>query len=200
MRQSSAVCLSPRARRGRLGDFGIVHIRVWLPGSPKQVLVDPRQVSLVPRHGRFLRVGGLIQVCRLARRRPILFEADAHPLHRHAGHLRRRVRKCRCSRRYRRARNASGPPLLHFPWHAQLSRLHMSSWRSCWRGVLAAPRTAKFMLEKPFFLVSVWDPFSSTTYAFLNLHTLPNFSHCTHRGKSGSHLIFFSRHVRHACR
>lgn len=38
----------------------------------------------------------------------------------------------------------------------------------------------------------------STTYAFLNLHTLPNFSHCMHRGKSGSHLIFFSRQVRHA--
>ena len=36
------------------------------------------------------------------------------------------------------------------------------------------------------------------SYAFLNLQMRPNFSHCTHRGKSGSHLIFFSRHVIHA--
>lgn len=35
----------------------------------------------------------------------------------------------------------------------------------------------------------------TNTYAVVNLHSFPHFSHCTHLGSAGSHLIFFSRHV-----
>lgn len=36
------------------------------------------------------------------------------------------------------------------------------------------------------------------TYAVVNLHSLPNFSHWTHFGSAGSHFIFFSLQVVHA--